>query len=126
MAGICGSHYILLAELGQNTEETGGGSAGDSVEDHTGTESPNCAWALEPSVMGTGDAMPSHFYDGGITLAVPQRWTGGGGRGRGNQGVQARDDGSASLLACWEVDSVLVKSPGLESHCSDLHLSSNT
>lgn len=28
MAGICGSHYLLLAELGQNTEETGEGSAG--------------------------------------------------------------------------------------------------
>lgn len=76
--------------------------------------------------MGTGDAMPSHCYHGGIALAVPQRWTGGGVRGKGRQGVQARDDGSACRLACWEVDSVLVKSPGLESHCLDLHLSSNT
>lgn len=52
MAGICGSCYLLLAELGQNTEETGEGSAGDSVEDHTGTQSHECAWAFEPSVTG--------------------------------------------------------------------------
>lgn len=75
VAGICDSRYLLLAELGQNTEETGEGSAGDSGEDHTGTQSHDCAWAWEPSVMGHwGSDAISFLRRWGHSTEMGWRW----------------------------------------------------